>query len=99
MDVLTTTLIVSIILGAIGSWTRIAIQWYRDKTLPTGNDFNLSLLIESFLGAVGGGVAWLVFSIIQTLDTKFLPLLYLGAISLGYMAPDALENIFTENQP
>jgi len=71
-------LVIPIIAGIIGAGIRIAVQVYRDKqvtqTIP-------ELIAEVFLGAVGGGIAFLLGEGV------------VASIALGFAAPDAIENL------
>lgn len=99
MNAVLVTLGICLVLGVVGAFIRVAIQWRRDGVVPVGDGLNLSLLVETFIGAVAGGVSWLLFNGGGPPETVYLPGLYLASLALGYSAPDALENILKTSTP
>lgn len=103
MDVLYLTLILSLIAGDVGTWLRIAIQWSRDKVMPgdtVNKPWELSLLVETFIGACAGVLIWLLQVAVDGPPTEvLLPLLYVAAAALGYAGADAIENKLGEYNP
>ena len=74
-----------IIAGVIGAFTRICIQFVRDREVP---EVGFSLILELFIGAVCGYVAFMI----ADLSGAERGLEWL-AFTLGYMGTDALENL------
>ena len=70
--------------GVVGGGSRLAIQGYRDDGYDGTWVRIVSLL---FLACVSGWVAWLI-------DPS-----YLSSVSLGFMAPDVIENLFAKFAP
>ena len=70
--------------GLLGAGGRIALQVYRDEVYKGIVEKACSLL---FLGCLGGYVAWL-------LDPSML-----ASVSLGFVAPDVIENLFSKYAP
>lgn len=103
MDTLYLTLILSIIGGDVGTWLRIAIQWNRDGVMPgdtTAKPWELSLLVETFIGAIAGLVIWLIEISLTGPPAEWLhPVLYLAAIGLGFAGTDAIENLMGQYNP
>ena len=103
MDTLYLTLIISVILGDVGTWLRIAIQWNRDKVMPgdTANKpWELSLLVETFIGAAAGLLVWLIeVSLTGPPEAALHPLLYIAAMALGFAGTDAIENLLGQYTP
>ena len=94
MNVIAITLLISIFLGVVGAWVRIIIQWMRDGIQPGGQEWEFGLLLETFIGAVCGGVSWLVYLTTETAPTQILvPILYLACLALGLAGTDSLENL------
>lgn len=100
MELVYITLILSLLLGLIGTWLRIIIQWRRDGVLPGGQSWEFGLLTESFIGLVSGLIMWLVYFITEPTITNWLiPILYLGCLAMGVAGTDSLENILKKYLP
>ena len=80
-------IVTAIALGFLGSTTRIYIQYKRDGELPSDG---LSLYVESFLGCMGGFLAWLLIAPVG------LRAIAIAALIGGYNAADAIENWLSE---
>ena len=72
------------LVGLVGAVARVALQVYRDGVFPESAPRPVALM---FLGAVGGGVAYLLGET------------YLGALALGFMASDVIENLLAGLAP
>ena len=103
MDALYLTLILSLIAGDVGTWLRIAIQWNRDGIMPgdtVEKPWELSLLVETFIGACAGVLVWLLEVAINGAPTEWLmPMLYVAAAALGFAGTDAIENLLGQYTP
>lgn len=72
------------VVGLVGAVARVALQVYRDGVFPDSAPRPVALM---FLGAVGGGVAYLLGET------------YLSALALGFMASDVIENLLAGLAP
>lgn len=94
------TLIISILLGIVGTLVRVALQWRRDGIAPWGTDWQFHLSTEIFIGAVCGGVCWLIYTLTEAQpETIVVPILYLAALALGLAGTDSLENLLKKYVP
>jgi len=103
MEALYATLIYSIMAGDVGTWLRIAIQWNRDGEAPgdvIAKPWELSLLVETFIGACAGLLTWLLEVAVNGEPTHWLtPMLYVAAAALGFAGTDAIENLLGQYTP
>lgn len=99
MQTLYIVLIWCIVTAIIGTLLRMAIQWRRDGQFPGGESWEISAVIELFIGAIAGLVIWLVASSTMTFEVALQPLLYLSSISFGYAGADAVEGILKKYEP
>ena len=72
------------LVGLVGAAGRLALQVYRDGEWPGALPRPVALL---FLGGLGGGVAYLLGET------------YLGALALGFMSSDVIENLLAGIAP
>ena len=90
MNELFITLVLYIVLGAIGSGGRILLQRARDKEWPVAME---GAAVHLSLGALGG---YVTFELMRLgLDNGGR----LGALAFGFMVIDVLENVFKVFQP
>jgi hypothetical protein len=101
MELIYMVLIWCIVIADLGTLFRMAVQWRRDGQFPGGEDWEISAVIEIFIGAVAGVVVWLVASATGQLltDVVLQPILFLAALSLGYAGADAVEGILKKYEP
>jgi len=85
-------LLLAIVLGIIGSGTRIVFQYWSYKEAPPHPDI-YGYLAALFLGGVGGWISWEL--------PKYMSWDYgrLGSFVLGYFFPDIIENLLEGFKP
>ena len=92
-------LIWCIITAIVGTLLRMAIQWRRDGQFPGGEAWEISAIVELFIGAVAGVILWFIACSTTSFEAALQPLLYLSSISLGYAGADAVEGILKKYEP
>lgn len=78
------TVVWFIVVGFAGAFSRLCLQWYRDKKLT---QTPIQMFALFFMGAVGG---WIVFQLGSD---------YIAAWALGFVFPDVAENLAAAYAP
>ena len=73
-----------VVAGLVGAGSRVALQVFRDDGYEGSW---MKVVALGFLGCVGGYIAFLV-------DPS-----YLSSLSLGFVAPDVIENLASKYAP